>query len=102
MRPLLLALLLQGLAGCAHTGFRAQPCEASPEAVVLDVPVVQQEARDECGLAAMRALLGYHAVPFPAEEQARMAGLAQAGPYGRGTRRGSSPDCAFRARDVAA
>jgi ABC-type bacteriocin/lantibiotic exporter with double-glycine peptidase domain len=78
-RTLLAALLAVCSAGCAQPGFRAQPPEISPDAVVLDVPVVQQEARDECGLATMRALLGYYSVPFPEEEQARMAELAHAG-----------------------
>lgn len=46
---------------------------------MLDVPAVQQEARDECGLATMSALLGYYAVPFPEGERARLSALAQTG-----------------------
>jgi len=68
-----LVLLALCTAGCARPGFRAQPPDISPEAVVLDVPAVQQEARDECGLATMSALLGVRVDPV-AEPEAAIKG----------------------------
>jgi len=67
------------LAACAQPGFREDPFEVSPEAVVVDVPVVRQDELHECGLATMAALLAYHSVPFPEEERARLAELARRG-----------------------
>jgi ABC-type bacteriocin/lantibiotic exporter with double-glycine peptidase domain len=75
-----LALVLAAAPGCLHPGFRSEPLEVSSDAIVVDMPVVRQEELHECGLATMAALLGYYSVPFPAEEQARLAELARAGP----------------------
>jgi ABC-type bacteriocin/lantibiotic exporter with double-glycine peptidase domain len=75
-----LGLVLATAPGCLQPGFRGDPLEVSSDAVIVDVPVVRQEELHECGLATMAALLDYYSVPFPAEEQTRLAELARAGP----------------------
>jgi predicted double-glycine peptidase len=49
----------------------------SDEAVVLPLPLVEQDASFECGLAAVDVLCGYYDVPIPAEQRARMTALAK-------------------------
>jgi ABC-type bacteriocin/lantibiotic exporter with double-glycine peptidase domain len=64
------------LAGCRTA---AQPIEwTSPEAVVLDLPLVRQDELHECGLAALTALVRYWGNDLGAERRAELAALAEA------------------------
>jgi predicted double-glycine peptidase len=72
-----LALVAAALAaaGCQSA---AQPIRwTSPEAVVLDLPLVRQDELDECGLAALTALVRYWGVELGADRRAELARLAQ-------------------------
>jgi predicted double-glycine peptidase len=73
-----LALLAASLAvaGCQSA---AQPMRwTSPDAVVLDLPLVRQDELDECGLAALTALVRYWGTELAADRRAELARLAQA------------------------
>lgn len=48
----------------------------SPQAVVLDLPLVEQDELHECGLAAVTVLARYWGRPLPAEESAQLSRLA--------------------------
>jgi ABC-type bacteriocin/lantibiotic exporter with double-glycine peptidase domain len=52
------------LAGCSAPPLG--PAALSPEAVVLAVPVVQQDELYECGLVSLSSLCQYHRVSIPA------------------------------------
>jgi len=67
-----LALLL--LAGCGITPYRAE--DLSPNAVVLETPLTQQDEMYDCGLAAISALCGYYNVEIPGSQRAELAQLA--------------------------
>ena len=72
-----LALLAASLAvaGCQST---AQPLRwTSPEAVVLDLPLVRQDELDECVLAALTALVRYWGTELAADQRAELARLAR-------------------------
>jgi len=67
-----LALVL--LAGCGIAPYRAQ--DMSPNAVVLQTPLTQQDDLYDCGLAAISALCGYYGVEIPQDERAELAQVA--------------------------
>src|SRR5688572_22770403 len=79
-RPNVLGLAL--LAACwlpAGCRAAAQPLEwTSPDAVVLDLPLVQQDELYECGLAALTALVRYWGTELRPERRAELAQLAAA------------------------
>jgi len=54
--------LLAALAGCASPD---GPAALSPAAIVLQVPVVQQDELYECGLVSLSSLCQYHRVTIP-------------------------------------
>jgi ABC-type bacteriocin/lantibiotic exporter with double-glycine peptidase domain len=54
--------LLLTLAGCASPD---GPAALSPAAIVLQVPVVQQDELYECGLVSLSSLCQYHRVTIP-------------------------------------
>jgi len=63
------------LAGCRSA---AQPIPwTSPEAVVLDLPLVRQDELDECGLAALTALVRYWGAELGPDRSSELARLAQ-------------------------
>jgi predicted double-glycine peptidase len=71
-----MALLAAPLAsaGCRTT---PEPIEwTSPEAVVLDLPLVRQDELHECGLAALTALVRYWGSELSTERRAELAELA--------------------------
>jgi ABC-type bacteriocin/lantibiotic exporter with double-glycine peptidase domain len=60
-------------------GCRAQtirPEQLSEHAVTLDLPLVEQDALHECGLAALSALCQYWGIAIPPEERAALARTA--------------------------
>lgn len=61
------ALIALLLAGCATSGTPLRDAELSDDAVVLDVPVVLQDARYDCGVSALSMLLAYYGVPSDSE-----------------------------------
>jgi ABC-type bacteriocin/lantibiotic exporter with double-glycine peptidase domain len=69
LRVAALALVLT--AAC-HT----RPPLLTDEAVVLELPLVQQDELWECGLVAITALTGYYDRELPSEERTRLAALA--------------------------
>jgi len=69
----LLALVL--LAGCRGSAIR--PDVVSSEAVVLELPIVEQDELYECGLAAITALCRYHGMELPPGERALLAATAR-------------------------
>lgn len=62
-------------AACRQAGVR--PDVVSSQAVVLEVPIVEQDELNECGLAAVTALCRYHGVEMPAEERDFLAATAR-------------------------
>ena len=76
MRVTVLALALFLLGGCGITQYHAQ--ELSPNAVVLETPLTQQDELYECGLAAVSALCGYYDIEIPSDQRAQLAQLAAA------------------------
>ncbi len=60
---------------CAQTGVRQGV--VSGEALVLDVPLIEQDELHECGLAAVTALCRYHGVEIPAGDRARLVEIAR-------------------------
>jgi ABC-type bacteriocin/lantibiotic exporter with double-glycine peptidase domain len=73
--PTLLAALPLAAAGCVAP---AQPVEwTSPEAVILDLPLVRQDELHECGLAAVTALVRYWGAELGVAERAHLAALAE-------------------------
>jgi ABC-type bacteriocin/lantibiotic exporter with double-glycine peptidase domain len=71
LRVLALALLLELAGGC-----RTPAAPLSSEAVVLELPVVQQDELWECGLAAITALAAYYGVDLAPELRAALAKTA--------------------------
>jgi ABC-type bacteriocin/lantibiotic exporter with double-glycine peptidase domain len=74
MRALLLILSLLLPAGCGIMPYR--PEDLSPNAVVLETPLTQQDEMYDCGLAAISALCGYYNVVIPGSQRAELAQLA--------------------------
>jgi ABC-type bacteriocin/lantibiotic exporter with double-glycine peptidase domain len=71
-----LAVALAGLIACTtapSTRFEL----LSDEAVVLPLPLIEQDASYECGLAAVDVLCSYWGLEIPAERRERMTALAQ-------------------------
>ena len=81
MRPRQIGLAVAFLAALlAPAGCRAveQPIQwTSPDAVVLDLPLVRQDELYECGLAALTALVRYWGTELGAEHRAELAALAK-------------------------
>jgi len=65
----------------AATGCRAPAAQSlewtSPEAVVLDLPLVRQDELNECGLAAVTALVRYWGDDLDPTRRAELAALAE-------------------------
>lgn len=69
-----LLLSLGAISGCRQ--LELQSVQASPDAVLLAVPMIAQDELYECGLASVAALCAYHGVEVPAEERAALVRLA--------------------------
>jgi ABC-type bacteriocin/lantibiotic exporter with double-glycine peptidase domain len=71
MRAPTFSLLLALAVGC-----QTLPPPLSKDAVVLELPLVQQDELWECGLAAITALSAYYGVELPPERRASLAAMA--------------------------
>lgn len=70
------AAALAGLSAC--TAAPSKRFELlSDEAVVLPLPLIEQDASHECGLAAVDVLCGYWGVALPQDRRERMTAIAQ-------------------------
>jgi ABC-type bacteriocin/lantibiotic exporter with double-glycine peptidase domain len=75
LAPAALLAALMAAPGCLAP---AAPIEwTSPEAVVLDLPLVRQDELHECGLAAVTALVRYWGAELEPAERSRLAALAE-------------------------
>jgi len=74
MRTLRLPVASLLLLAAAHHALPAK--DMSPNAVVLETPVTQQDELYDCGLAAISALCGYYHVEIPSQQRAELAQLA--------------------------
>jgi ABC-type bacteriocin/lantibiotic exporter with double-glycine peptidase domain len=70
----LAASLLAWGAGCASQTLK--PELMSPQAVVLDLPVMHQDELYECGLVSITALCQYYHIEMPAEQRAELVRTA--------------------------
>jgi len=75
-RLLLMACLL--LTGCAvlHTGKPLRDAKLSPEAVVINVPVVLQDDQYDCGVSALSMVLAYYGKPCDKDKAAGLKAKA--------------------------
>jgi ABC-type bacteriocin/lantibiotic exporter with double-glycine peptidase domain len=74
----LAAALFLGAPACRGLGARSiTRADLSAQAVVLDVPGVDQEGRYECGLAAVSALCQYYGVPLGNAARVELARIAR-------------------------
>ena len=70
----LLLLVASWAAACRTTAL--QPTEVSAEAVLLTIPMVQQDELYECGLASMSALSAYYGRTVSPEQRAALVAVA--------------------------
>ena len=63
------------LSGCLSTGL--SEAEPSADAVFLELPRVDQEEANRCGVVSLAILCAYHGVDLPLEEQFRLGRRAQ-------------------------
>jgi ABC-type bacteriocin/lantibiotic exporter with double-glycine peptidase domain len=78
LRSQLIAALLTAVLATPGCLAPAAPASwTSPEAVVLDLPLVRQDELHECGLAAVTALVRYWGAELDPSERARLATLAE-------------------------
>lgn len=71
-----LAAALAGSIACSTTQSKRFEL-LSDEAVVLSLPLIEQDADYECGLAAVDVLCGYWGLEIPEDRRRRMTELAQ-------------------------
>jgi predicted double-glycine peptidase len=72
-----LALALAGVALTSCTSMRSpDTLVLTPETVLIVVPSVPQEKRDECGLASLASLCGYWGVELPEDVSRRLSARA--------------------------
>ncbi len=77
LRPLVARLALcLALLGTSCRQLELRPAQVSSTAVLLAVPMVEQDELHECGLASVSALCEYHGVPIPADERGRLVAAA--------------------------
>ena len=69
-----LVLLCLSASSCKQTPQR--PELMSPEAVMLDLPVLEQDELFECGLVSITALCQYYGTPLPAEKRTELVAIA--------------------------
>jgi ABC-type bacteriocin/lantibiotic exporter with double-glycine peptidase domain len=69
------ALLILLFAGC-RTETALKPELMSPQAVVLDLPVLHQDELYECGLVSITALCQYYHVEIPEAQRAELVQIA--------------------------
>lgn len=70
----MLAVAAAAVAACQAGPLR--PALVSEHAVILGLPLVQQDALYECGLVSISALCGYHRVALPADEREQLVRMA--------------------------
>ena len=70
-------LVVLAAAGCRAQPRVVRPDQLSIEAVTLDLPLVEQDALHDCGLASISALCQYWSVEIPASQREAMARSAE-------------------------